>query len=165
MNEYLSKPIREEEFFKMISLFTEGAPAEAEMAGVEKAEAEMAEGMAYQYIDLEYLRQVSQGNRDFELAMVEQFQLDIPADLKALEGALADKDIKTLNQVAHNMKTNVSILGLSGKLEFLLDSLEFAQGEGYPAQSGKEVAEVKIICERALDEARSFHRSLAGRDN
>ena len=137
MNEYLSKPVREQELFRMIGLFT---------------------GSIYQYIDLDYLRQLSQGNRDFELSMTEQFMTDLPADLITMETAIAEKDLKTLNQVAHNMKTNVSIMGLSAKLASLLDALEFAKtGE---TSVREDFAVLKAICEKALEEAQHFHRSL-----
>ena len=174
MNEYLSKPIREQELFRMISLFTGpadearpgGAPMRTETELRQVAEAEPGK-VSYQYIDLGYLRQLSQGNRDFELSMTEQFLTDIPADLKAMEAAIAGQDFTTLNRVAHTMKTDVSIMGLTGKLEPLLDVLEFAKaaeaqtGEAQAGESQAGQASVqecfttlKTICELALNEAR-----------
>lgn len=161
MNEYLSKPIREQELFRMISLFT-GRQAHAAQEGadtVQPAEGatplpaeEPAKVSSYQYIDLEYLRQLSQGNQEFELSMIGQFLTDVPADLKALEAAIAGQDFVNLNRVAHSMKTDVSIMGLTAKLEPLLDILESAQtGE---ASVPECFSTLKTICEKALDEAR-----------
>src|SRR5258708_29646277 len=58
MNEYLSKPIREPELFRMISLFTSGK-ARTEEEGATPAQAEKPAQVSYQYIDLEYLKQLS----------------------------------------------------------------------------------------------------------
>ena len=152
MNEYLSKPIREPELFRMISLFTGGKARAAEEGGTPAQADEPGKVSYYQYIDLEYLKQLSQGNRDFELSMTEQFLTDVPADLQALEAAIAKEDFPTLNRVAHNMKTNVSIMGLTGKLEPLLDVLELAQaGE---ASVRDCFTTLKTICEKAMDEVR-----------
>src|SRR5258708_38685573 len=77
MNEYLSKPIREPELFRMISLFTGGkaraaeeggTPAQAGKGGKPAQADEPGKVCYYQYTDLETPKQTSKGQRDFEIS-------------------------------------------------------------------------------------------------
>jgi len=133
MNEYLSKPVREQELFRMIASFR-----------------------SYQYINLDYLQQLSQGNKEFEQSMTAQFLADTAEDLQAMGAAISGEDIPLLNRIAHNMKTNISIMGLTARLQPTLDALEFAQPGD--ASIPTYFQDLKTICEAAMDEARAFQR-------
>jgi len=133
MNEYLSKPVREQELFRMIASFR-----------------------SYRYINLDYLRQLSQGNKEFEQSMTAQFISDTTDDLQAMATAISAEDIPKMNRIAHNMKTNVSIMGLTARLQPTLDALEFAQAGDVSIPACFD--DLKSICEAALAEARAFQR-------
>lgn len=135
MNEHLSKPIREQELFRMIALFK-----------------------PYQYIKLDYLRQLSQGNAEFDRSMTTQFLSDTASDLETMAAAVAANDILQLNRIAHNMKTNVSIMGLTDRLQPILDALEFVRKGDTSITTHFD--NLKRICEAALAEARTFYQSL-----
>jgi len=70
-----------------------------------------------------------------------------------LEAALAAGDRMAVGKVAHNLKTTVSIMGLSERLAGLLDHLEYSDGELRPA-----FEELRSVCTAALEEARQFRR-------
>ena len=133
MNEYLSKPVREHELFRVINSFR-----------------------SYQYINLDYLKQLSQGNKEFEQSMTAQFLADTTEDLQAMAAAISAEDIPQLNRIAHNMKTNISIMGLTVRLQPTLDALEFAQAGDVSIPTWFD--DLKSICEAALAEARAFQR-------
>jgi hypothetical protein len=90
--------------------------------------------------------------------ITEQFLEAIPLDIAALELALANKDITALRQTAHNMKTNVSVMGLSEKFQPWLDTVEYEVfGEARFLQA---ISSIKALCQDALPEAQHFYASL-----
>ena len=152
MNEYISKPIREELLQKMILQFTTDNDAEI------GKEIKSSEEKAYKYIDLKYLKEVSTGNIDFEKTVTEQFIEIIPTDLKLLEEAWKNADLHVLKQVAHNMNTSISVMGLNRILEPYLYQLEY--GELTELGFTTNYNFLKKICETAVEEAIIFYSSL-----
>jgi signal transduction histidine kinase/CheY-like chemotaxis protein/HPt (histidine-containing phosphotransfer) domain-containing protein len=133
MNEYLSKPIDAEELFAMIAKFVKGMT-----------------------IDLSYLHELSGGDREYEIEMANQFITCVPEELGQLEAALAAGDRGTASKVAHNLKTTVSIMGLSDRLSASLDRLEYADDS---ADLSATFEELRVVCAAAMDEVRQFLKS------
>ncbi|HVU98481.1 MAG TPA: response regulator [Puia sp.] len=128
MNDYLSKPIDAEELFRMMGKFLKN-----------------------EVIDLGYLKELSGGDREYEIEMAEQFLATVPEELRQLEAALDTRDRVTLSKVAHNMKTTVSIMGLGDRLFSLLDQLEYPEGV---ADLPGVLGAVRRVCETAIEEVR-----------
>ena len=154
MNEYISKPIREEQLHKLIAQFTEVKNSD----GLANKQVTKSRIEAYQYINLQYMKEVSLGNKEYERTVTEQFIEAIPIDLQLLESAADVKDYAAIKQTAHNMKTSVSVMGLNERLAPYLDALEY---ENLPEGPTKEkLNAVKDICSHALKEANEFLGSL-----
>jgi hypothetical protein len=68
-------------------------------------------------IDLQYMRGISDGNKDYERTVTEQFIEIIPVDLDALESALGNMGLVTLRRTAHAMRTDVAIMGLVERIQ------------------------------------------------
>jgi len=128
MNEYLSKPIDPDELFRTMGKFLKTS-----------------------VIDLAYLKDLSGGDREYEIEMTEQFLRNVPEELGQLEAALEKGDRVTLSKVAHNMKTTVSIMGLGDRLFPVLDQLEYPE-EATDLQGVFGV--LRRVCEVAMEEAR-----------
>jgi hypothetical protein len=143
MNEYISKPINGKELYRLITQFTG-------IASVRPT--------PYQIIDLQYMRGISEGDKEYEKTVTEEFIEAIPLDVSALESALRDKDTATLRQTAHNMKTNVSVMGLLEKLQSWLDVVEYEPFD--EARFRQAILSIKTICLDALPEARHFYSTL-----
>jgi signal transduction histidine kinase/DNA-binding NarL/FixJ family response regulator len=174
MNEYLSKPIREQDLFRMILQFGGvSAPPEtpASVAAAPARSSGPGQGLlpdpasitagatrAYQFIHLGYMREISSGNTEYERTVTGQFIDGIPDDLQALSSAMASDDIVRLRSTAHDMKTSVSIMGLTDKLQAHLDILECGNPVG--EELNRHIAAVKMICTNALQEARHFYSTL-----
>lgn len=157
MNEYLSKPIDAEELFRTIGKFVNTSGPGSGMAcdpeAGPKGEAPPEHG--FELIDVTYLQDLSAGDREYEIEMTNQFLHDVPEELEQLKTGLAIHDLATISKVAHNMKTTVSIMGLSDRLSGLLDQLE------YPDENTDLTAafeQLQLLCERAMEEARLFRR-------
>ena len=121
MNEYISKPVREDQLHKLIAQFTYITVPDVlhkkPIAGVDTGQ--------YKYINLQYMKEVSNGNTEYEKTVTGQFIEVIPGDLMALKKAWQSNDVNNLRQLAHNMKTSVSVMGLNEVLQPYLDSLEY----------------------------------------
>jgi hypothetical protein len=104
------------------------------------------------------MKEVSRGNTEYEKTVTEQFIEAMPRDLQSLEKAWKNNDIIHLREIAHNMKTTVSVMGLNELLEPYLDSLEFEdlnQNTFY-----QSYLTCKSVCETSLEEAKLFHSSF-----
>lgn len=154
MNEYISKPIHEEELYKLIIKFT----GNHQLVAPEKKLIYQPVAGAYRHIDLGYIQEVSNGNKDYEKTVTEQFLEMIPEDLKSLELAWRRKDLIMIRVLAHNMKTSVSVMGLTEKLQPYLDILE--QEDTDEDTLWNTIVAVQHICIPALKEARHFYSTL-----
>ena len=154
MNEYIAKPIKDKELFALIARLTGIAGNRSDITKRTITETPPA----YQLIDLQYMRGISDGNKDYEKTVTEQFIEIIPVDLDALESALGDRDLVKLCRTAHAMRTDVAIMGLLERVQPFLDALEYETFDEQKFQ--KAVLSVKTICLNALPEARHFYSSL-----
>ena len=155
MNEYISKPIREEELRSLLNRFT------GKQVNTPGKSRSSHASSTYQWINLDYMKEVSQGNIDYEKEVTEQFIEAIPEDLRQLQACWSNGDIATLKQIAHNMKTSVSVMGLTDRLRPFLDNLEYL--DLTPASFRENFHQLSEICNHSLTEARNFLESLAKR--
>jgi signal transduction histidine kinase/CheY-like chemotaxis protein len=151
MNEYISKPIKEEELFKLISNFGLKEDNKKETKTEEKA-------TVYQYIDLSYMQSVSGGDTSFEKIVSQQFIDNVPEHLQQLITAYQNKDFTTVKLRAHDLKSSVSIMGLLPLLQEKLNALEMTTEENSTIE--KILEEVKNIISQAVSEAEIFFKSL-----
>ena len=151
MNEYISKPVNEDELFKLISGFglKEGKNNQA------KAK---ENSTVYQYIDLTYMKSISNGDKDFERTVTQQFLDKIPVHLQELKLGYENNDFKLLKLRAHDLKSSVAIMGLLPLLEEKLNILELTNNEN--PISKQTLEETEDILLKSLDESKLFLQSL-----
>jgi CheY-like chemotaxis protein len=155
MNDYIAKPINEEELGRLVRAYSGIAVAEQDF----KKQMVNEPAATYQFINLQYMRDISDGNEKFERSVTGQFIETIPLDIDALESACAMRDLSAIRQTAHNMKTDISIMGLSEKLSSHLDELESLSYDEEHFQH--LIVVIKSICLNALTEARQFYYTLS----
>lgn len=154
MNEYISKPIREERLFELIATFT----------GINNSQQRQENKMQehkddhYRFINLQYMKEVSNGDIAYEKTVTDQFIEMVPEAILLLESAFEKEDYKTVAETAHNLKTSIAIMGLDKILNNHLDMLEGVPGKKNKLQ--KEINYVKEICTQSLEEAKSFLATL-----
>ena len=155
MNEYISKPIDEKELFRIIVQFTgmNSSQPKPEKEVVKEAPP------GYAFIDLEYMYGISEGNKEYEKSVTEQFLEVIPSDIETLDLALVNQDQATIRRMAHRMRSDVAIMGLLEMLQSYLDVLEYETFDETKFQ--QVISAVRAICLQALPEARHFYTSLA----
>jgi CheY-like chemotaxis protein len=153
MNDYISKPIDAGLLLEILAKFS---PAVAE-PNISAKNAGI--GNAFTFIKLQYMHAISNGDVEYEKLVTEQFIEMLPEHLQALEYDFTANNITPLQQTAHNMKTTVSIMGLTDRLEPLLHTIESGGGIGNQSMQ-RTIQEIKTICEAALTEARLFYNTL-----
>jgi signal transduction histidine kinase/FixJ family two-component response regulator len=157
MNEYISKPIRENELFKIINDILKSGSGSIERKN-EDHDGNMKEG---QLLDLCYLKNLSGGNKAFEVSMIEQFRLQIPGELKTMQDAFSKKNYEETARIAHNMKTTVSFMGLTEKLDPYLDYIENNSGvEKENTNIQENIIMVNKICQQVFREAREYLQGI-----
>ncbi len=154
MNEYISKPIREQELHKLINHFLK---PEKRTLKTEEAFLKPHQNL-YNYINLDYMQEISAGNAAYEKTVTGLFIEAIPEDLKAIEKAYQNKDMIRLQQIAHNMKTTVAVMGLSNALETYLDALEYQQADKENMENA--ISSINLICSASLAEAQHFYSTF-----
>ncbi|NJI72265.1 response regulator [Sphingobacterium kitahiroshimense] len=144
MNEYLSKPINQEELFKLISHFGIGFQSTAQIE-------ENSDKEEFIFLDLAYMRLVSRGDRTFERTVTRQFIDKIPGQVQQLQIAYANSDFSKFKLRAHDFKTSVAIMGLLPVLDDELDALEFMTEQN--TVSEEILSKVAHILDTAVKEA------------
>jgi len=151
MNEYIPKPVKEEELFTLISKlgFKENNSSE------KKTEDTPSD---YQHISFTYLHTVSGGDKSFEKLVTQQFIENIPNHLQQLTTAYENQDFAAMKRWAHDLKSSISIMGLHSLLKEKLDILEMASEENPELQ--KILSEVQKILSEAVSEAETFSKTI-----
>ncbi|HEX7903939.1 MAG TPA: ATP-binding protein [Chitinophagaceae bacterium] len=153
MSDYISKPMREAQLYKLITKF-----AEIPIKHLSKGSAQQLQG-EYKCINLSYMREISGGNKDYEKIVTEQFIEVVPESLAAIETTWKNNDLVQMRQEAHNMKTTVSVMGLTEQLKPCLEELEYSDltAESFSTQFGL----LHEACIKALDEAKQFYHTFS----
>jgi YesN/AraC family two-component response regulator len=151
MNAYISKPLREKDLIRMIRQFTKDASS-SHSHGTHTP----------QTIDLKYLRDLSAGKSAFVEKMIEQFLRQGKEDLVALEDSFDKGDYTSVKAIAHNLKTSVSFVGLTPKLDL---PLSYIEDRVLMEEDGKfmviAISTVKAICDKALEEAKEYLEEIS----
>lgn len=151
MNEYISKPIKEEELFKLITSFGLKEGKSEDKKVIENVP-------VFNYIDLTYMHSVSGGNKSFEQTVTNQFIDNVPLHLEQLITAYQSQDFKIVKLRAHDLQSSVSIMGLLPILEEKLDLLEMATEQNTTLQ--QILNDVENILKLSLVEAKIYLESL-----
>lgn len=167
MSEYISKPLKEQELFRLIAKFGNPVAEQQIIVTIPQRREEIAAEAKpviskntdrYQFINLHYIREISSGNKDYEKTVTKLFLDGMPEDLQALNTALVNKDFAALATTAHDLKTSTSIMGLSEKLLPYLESLENKTQDETSAR--KNVETIKMMISNAMQEATHFYSTF-----
>ncbi len=155
MNDYIAKPVKQEYLSRLITKFTSFVPSESK----EEAPGGGAIPTGYQYISLQYLQDVSAGNKVYEREATRKFLHAIPLEMEALALSVEQNDEQKAKAIAHNLRTTISVMGLNELLNPLLDEVEFFKGDWDHLKH--TIAAIQDICYKAMEEAKQFQSSLS----
>lgn len=157
MNEYIAKPVKEEELYKIINALTRQHLHDRTNPGT----AQFISALEFHTIDLQYLQELTAGKKSFQINLTSKFVTQLPEELQALEAAFSQNDYEKVRQLAHNMQTSVSFMGLTEKLRI---PLSYIEEYVFQERESKTIANhfliIKTVCLQALEEAQSFLNAL-----
>lgn len=146
MNDYISKPVNEQELLDLIEKVTIANPDQ------NKAVA------PFNYLKLDYLKDMGKGNVAYERKVTGHFIKRIPEDIHTLRKACKSQDLVTIKETAHNLRTTLSIMGILERTVEILDELEFPKEK---KQNHEQlVSALEMTCQGAVKEAVIYLNSL-----
>lgn len=101
MDDYITKPIKEDTFILLIDQWIKDRPYSVEQPIIDQP-----------LYSLEGLLEISKGRQDFVTKMMELFCKQMPIATSDLAEALARKDFDNLSQIAHKLKSTIDNLGI-----------------------------------------------------
>ena len=156
MNEYISKPIRENDLFKIINNFLRGNNGDEF-----ENQPDQDSNNKFELLNLSYLKELSGGNKVFETSMIEQFLQQLPGELIAMENEFSKRNYTVVAQIAHNMKTSISFMGLTEKIGETLDYIENnASIQKENTFLKEKITELNNICQQAFAEAEKYLKHI-----
>ncbi|MFC4211211.1 PAS domain S-box protein [Pedobacter lithocola] len=115
MNDYITKPINEEEFLKTIDKWIVN---EEEIQEETDMELSLQEEDLY---DLSGLRAISKGREAFVKKMVDMFCEQTPITVKEMIDAYHDNDLGQMGAIAHKLKSNIDNLNIVSLQKIIRD--------------------------------------------
>ena len=111
------------------------------------------------FVKLDYLSQISGGDKTFERQILGQFLVQMPEELSLLEKAIELNDFETVKQTAHSLKSTVGYIGLSDELHPPLDRMEKEAIRLESTNLNTDFAHVKEQCDLAKQEVEQLLNS------
>ncbi|MGZ3862265.1 MAG: Hpt domain-containing protein [Bacteroidia bacterium] len=108
-------------------------------------------------INLDYLTQLSKGNKSFVKEMIGIFLSENPEEIKFLEGKIAERDYEVIRATAHKLKSTFPFVGLDKILENDVEELEsLAAAKGDAGEIEKRFLKIKQVCEEVCRELPAY---------
>jgi len=121
MDDYLSKPVFKEKLTEILERWSSALLTKEHLAP------------SASLLDWEHLHQLSEGNTEFELELLQMFVEDAQPRLEATKVAIATRDFQQIEQQAHHLKgasANVGAKAMQTSAERLEQLLRYQQLEG-----------------------------------
>jgi CheY-like chemotaxis protein len=151
MDYYISKPINDAVLLSILAAFTP--------AGVESQQRTLPVILPqYNYIDLTYIKSVSNGNTQYEKSVTGQFLEMVPNLLEAIQLAYTNGNFKEICKIAHNMQTSFAIMGVPPRHSNALDILENPDIQDEDISGALQV--LANVCTCAMKDAADFYNTL-----
>jgi len=112
------------------------------------------------YTDLNYLKTITEGNKEIVREMIEMFILQVPDFIKNLNSLYQSGQYLALGKEAHKAKSSLQIMGMTDlekeMKQFQLKTIEGVDVESYPLH----IRNFEIQCAAAIKELQAELVSL-----
>lgn len=123
MNDYLPKPFKEAELYDMLCKYLRTEDVKPPGSNPQL----FGEEGKGRVVDFDDFNEMTRGNKEFSVEMIDLFLEKSPADLSELESAIRKEEFGSVRAIAHRMKTSVGFMGLKhlgpvlGEMELLAE--------------------------------------------
>lgn len=106
--------------------------------------------------NLDYLIELSKGNKEFVVEMIEIFLAENPEEIASLENAISEQNFEQIKSAAHKMKSTIPFVGLDKLIEKDLAEIEKLGLEQINIQRIHTLfLNIKDICLKASEELKA----------
>ncbi len=141
MNDYISKPFKEEELYRMIRKY---------LGNGTEHEAGSGDTSTVSSPDLSNLYEMAKGDKKFIREMAELFADRNPGDVAELERYIGLADYENISQVAHRMKTSLGFMGLKDLMQPLSGIEQLGRQQQEIEEIRRKFLQVKAGCREAV---------------
>ena len=152
MNDYISKPFKEEMLFEIVSRHLSKYISEKKNIIAEPELKPILITKETGIVNPTELFSLARGNNEFVKEMIQIFLEQNPSDVKEIEKGIATKDYGTIRSMAHNMATSVGFMGMAKLLEPLAQIERLAKSEKGLAEIEQLFAIMKTGFNTAIQE-------------
>ena len=143
MNEYVGKPFNQEELFTTIVKTIQMNESKGRLEG------KLTPSFN---INLDYLHNLSKGNKEFEIEMLNLFLIEVPRDIDSLVHAYDDSSFSSIRNIAHKLKSSVSLVGLDALAPYLNEVETSANNKEINQRMLEKINFVATILTNSCDE-------------
>ncbi|MBN1982190.1 MAG: response regulator [Chitinivibrionales bacterium] len=143
MDDFISKPVRKDEFIRVLDKWFSNASIKILSDPVKKLPLQTTDcTMAQDILDYNDLFEKVDSDKNFVLELLQRFIQAVPSDIQQLHSAIAQKDTRRIEQCAHKIKgaannlsarqiaevvTAIEMMGKTGNLETISAQMERLQ--------------------------------------
>ncbi len=145
MNDYISKPLNEENLFDIIIKYSKNK---------ENKRSHTPLTMDHNVINMDYIDKFSNQDKEFKREIIREFVSRVPDNIQTMELAIHEKNYSTIHRIAHDMKTTIHFMGLTTLIGHLLQRIEeLSCSNGAIATIQQMFTDIKLVCMQAVQEA------------
>jgi PAS domain S-box-containing protein len=145
-DEYLPKPfdIRElnNKIYKIISKRNKSMEKKTGSSSYKEKES---------LINLDYLHQLSDGDKEFTITMIEYFIENTPGVIESMKQSYDQKDWKALRNIAHKFKPQLNFMGINSLLDDLEKLEQYSHNETHLEALPELIEKSESICQQAIE--------------
>lgn len=145
MNDYISKPLNEENLFDLIIKYSKNKDNEKNHTPLT---------VDQNVINLDYIDKFSNQDKEFKREIIREFVSRVPDNIQTMEKAIHEKNYSIIHRIAHDMKTTIHFMGLTVLIGHLLQRIEeLSSSNGAMATIQQMFTDIKLVCMQAVQEA------------
>lgn len=163
MDDYISKPFKTKELYKKIAFLVSGKNSDGDALTTDEAvnpDGDENQIPNDEVINLQHLEELSGGNPDFIVEMINVFLNDTPPELSLMLQALEEKDWPRVKGIVHKIKPSIAFMGIKKLEATIFDTEQFASQNKNLEQVPDLVREIDKICNKAFEELREKLKSF-----
>lgn len=156
MTDYISKPIRESELFGIIKKYSQITNPETNV------HPNLTHTMddTVKVINLDYLKELSNGNTQFITKMINIFLIENPKDITQLEESIHEANFKAISSIAHKIKSSLPFVGLNITIGEEISTIEKLANQQLGLSEIEQLFEkVKNACTLAVYELENYENA------
>lgn len=105
--------------------------------------------------NISYLTEMVHGNKTLMKEIIDEFQVQISEELKRINDAVENTNYQVIKNLAHTMKSTVSIMGVTILTPVLNEMEDLAKNANDIEKIKILVITLNIICKKIIDEVAS----------